>query len=105
LPLSLGTSLNAKTEQITFYIVDMVYPYNDIMGWGSINKLEASVHGLYMCMKFLGPQGMITVYRDQQVTRNIKRDFVLGQHNVHCLTTESEDLINLRPIKEETIWA
>jgi hypothetical protein len=54
----------------------MVYPYNSIMGRGSINKFEAAIHGLYLCMKILGPQGMITVYGDQQTTRNIERDFV-----------------------------
>jgi hypothetical protein len=49
------------------------------MGHGSISKFEAAIHGLYLCMKILGPQGMITVYDDQQTTRNIKRDFVPGQ--------------------------
>jgi hypothetical protein len=33
----------------------MVYPYNDIMGRGSINKLEIAIHGLYRCMKIIGP--------------------------------------------------
>jgi hypothetical protein len=61
------------------------------MGRGSINKFETVIHGLYLCMKILGPQGVITVYRDQQEARNIERDCVLGQHNVHCLTTERED--------------
>jgi hypothetical protein len=53
--LSLGTAPNARTEQVTFDIVDMVYPYNAIMGRGSINKLEAAIHGLYMCMTIIGP--------------------------------------------------
>jgi hypothetical protein len=52
----------------------MVYPYNAIMGQGSINKLEAAIHGLYMCMKIPGPQGVITIYGDQQVARNIERE-------------------------------
>jgi hypothetical protein len=39
----------------------MVYPYNAIMGRGSINKFEAAIHGLYLCMKIPGPQGAITV--------------------------------------------
>jgi hypothetical protein len=68
----------------------MVYPYNAIMGRGSINKFEAAIHGLYLCMKILGPQGAITVYGNQQATRNIERDFVLGQRNVHCLTAQRE---------------
>jgi hypothetical protein len=32
----------------------MVYPYNTIMGRGSINKFEAAIHGLYLCMKIPG---------------------------------------------------
>jgi hypothetical protein len=68
----------------------MVYPYNAIMGRGSINKFEAAIHGLYLCMKILGPQGVITVYGNQQTARNIERDFVPGQRNVHCLTTQCE---------------
>jgi hypothetical protein len=57
LPLSFGVAPNARSEQITFDIVDMVYPYNAIMGRGSINKFEAAIHGLYLCMKIPGPLG------------------------------------------------
>jgi hypothetical protein len=70
--------------------VDMVYPYNAIMGRGSINKFEAAIHGLYLCMKIPGPLGAITVYGNQQTARNIERDFVPGQRNVHCLTAQRE---------------
>jgi hypothetical protein len=59
------------------------------MGRGS-NKFEAAIHGLYLCMKIPGPQGVITVYDNQQTARNIQRDFVPGQRNVHCLTTQCE---------------
>jgi hypothetical protein len=65
LPLSFGVAPNARSEQVTFNIVDMVYPYNAIMGRGLINKFEAAIHGLYLCMKILGLQGVITVYGDQ----------------------------------------
>jgi hypothetical protein len=90
LPLSFGVAPNARSEQITFDIVDMVYPYNAIMCHGSINKFEAAIHGLYLCMKIPGPQGAITVYGNQQAARNIERDFVPGQRNVHCLTPQLE---------------
>jgi hypothetical protein len=63
---------------------------NGIMGRGSINKFEAAIHGLYLCMKISGPQGMITVYGNQQTARNIERYFVPGQRNVHYLTTQRE---------------
>jgi hypothetical protein len=101
LPLSFGAAPNARSEQITFDIVDMVYPYNAIMGHGSINKFEATIHRLYLCMKIPCPQGVITVYGDQQAARNIERDFVLGQCNVHCLKVEHEDNNSPRPTKHK----
>jgi hypothetical protein len=79
----------------------MVYPYNAIMGRGSINKFEAAIHGLYLCMKILGPQGTITVYDNQQTARNIERDFVPSQRNVHCLTTQREVSEATRPAANE----
>jgi hypothetical protein len=56
LPLSFGTTHNARSKQVTFDIVDMVYPYNAIMGRGSINKLETAVHERYLCLKILAPK-------------------------------------------------
>jgi hypothetical protein len=83
----------------------MVYPYNAIMGWGSINKFEAAIHGLYLCMKIPGPQGVITVYGNQQIARNIERDFVPGQRNVHCRTAQREGFEGTRPVADEKVKA
>jgi hypothetical protein len=105
LPLSFDTTPNARSEQVTFDIVDMVYPYNAIMGRGSINKFEAAIHRLYLCMKILGPQGAITIYRDQQAAMNIKRDFVLDQCNVHYLTIECKDTISPHTTKSKKVNA
>jgi hypothetical protein len=90
LPLSFGVPPNARSKKVTFDIVDMVYPYNAIMGRGSINKFEAAIHGLYLCMKISGPQGAITIYGNQQTASNIEKDFVPGQRNVHSPTTQRE---------------
>jgi hypothetical protein len=105
LHLSFGVAPNARSEQVTFDIVDMVYPYNTIMGRGSINKFEAAIHGLYLCMKIPDPQGVITVYGNQQTARNIERDFVPGQRNVHCLTTQREVSEATRPTTDEKVKA
>jgi hypothetical protein len=75
------------------------------MGRGSINKFEAAIHSLYLCMKILGPQGVITLYGDQHTTRNIKRDFVLGQRNVHYLTAEHEGFKSNCPVEDEKVKA
>jgi hypothetical protein len=80
----------------------MIYPYNAIMGRGSINKFEAAIHGLYLCMKISNPQGMITAYGNQQTTCNIEKDFVLGQRNVHCLTAKSKDGTKTVPLDPAT---
>jgi hypothetical protein len=83
----------------------MVYPYNAIMGCGSINKFEAAIHGLYLCMKIPGPQGVITIYGDQQTTRNIKRNFVPGKRNIHCLMAEREGFESKRPVEDKKVNA
>jgi hypothetical protein len=101
LTLSFGVAPNARSEQVTFDIVDMVYPYNAIMVRGSINKFEAAIHGLYLCMKILGPQGAIIVYGNQQAAHNIERDFVPGQRNVHCLTAQHEVPESASPTAKE----
>jgi hypothetical protein len=101
LPLSFGVAPNARSEQVTFDIVDMVYPYNAIMGWGSINKFEAAIHGLYLCMKIPGPQGAIIVYGNQQAAHNIEIDFVPGQRNVHYLTAQREVPESASPTAKE----
>jgi hypothetical protein len=83
----------------------MVYPYNTIMGRGSTNKFEAAIHGLYLCMKIPGPQGVITVYGNQQNACNIERDFIPRQHNIHCLTTQREGFEGTRPVADKKVKA
>jgi hypothetical protein len=56
-------------------------------------------------MKISGPQGVITVYGNQQTARNIERDFVPGQRNVHCLTTQREVFEGTRLVADEKVKA
>ena len=74
LAVSFGDTANARTEHITFDVVEMPYPYRAILGRGTINKFEAIVHQLYLCMKIPAPAGVITVRGDQQLVRDIERD-------------------------------
>jgi hypothetical protein len=105
LPLSFGVAPNARSDLVTLDIVDMVYPYNAIMGQGSINKFEAAIHRLYLCMKIPGPQAMITVCGNQQTAHNIERDFVPGQQNIQCLTTQREVFEGTRPVTNKKVKA
>src|SRR6185312_8204724 len=66
----------------------MNYPYLAIFGRGLINKFEAVVHQLYLCMKMPASRGIITVCGNQQLARDIERGVAPGQRNVHVLEAE-----------------
>jgi hypothetical protein len=51
MPITFGYVHNTRTEQVVFDIVDMEYPYNAIIGRGTLNAFEAILHPAYLCMK------------------------------------------------------
>jgi hypothetical protein len=48
LPVSFGTVQNARTEYLSFDVVEMYYPYNGILGRGFLNKFEAAIYQAYV---------------------------------------------------------
>ena len=71
--MSFGTQANARTEYITFDIVDLYYPYNAILGRGFTTKFNAALHMAYLCMKIPALHGIITVRGSQKEARNIEK--------------------------------
>lgn len=71
LPVSFGRGWGARTEQVTFDVVDLPYAYNAIMGRGSLNMFGAALHQNYLCMKMPGPAGVISIRGDQLAARKI----------------------------------
>jgi hypothetical protein len=63
--VSFGTPKNARTEYITFDVVDMTYPYNVIFGSGLLNTFEADLHSAYFCLKISATFGVITIFGNQ----------------------------------------
>jgi hypothetical protein len=49
--VSFSSLSNARTEYITFDVVDMSYPYNAIFRRDLLNTFEAALHSLYLCLK------------------------------------------------------
>jgi hypothetical protein len=90
LPISIGTPQNPHTEYITFHVVDMLYPYNAIFGWGLLNTFEAAQHLGYLCLKVPATFSIITVFGNQKEARNIEYGFALGHKNVHILREDTE---------------
>jgi hypothetical protein len=69
LPATFGYVHNAITEQVVFDIVDMDYPYNAIIGRGTLNAFEEVLHPAYLCMKIPSDQGPVVVHGSQEVAR------------------------------------
>jgi hypothetical protein len=91
LPVSFDTPSNARTEYITFNVVDISYPYNAIFGRGLLNTFEAALHSLYLCLKVPTTLGVISFHGNKKDTRNIEQGFAPGHRNVNCLQDEKED--------------
>ena len=96
LPVSFGDLSNPRTELVSFDVVEMNYPYNAIFGRGLINKFEAIVHQLYLCMKLPAIKGVIAVRGNQQLARDIERVVAPGQRNVHLVEADRKT----PPLKE-----
>jgi hypothetical protein len=90
LPVSFGDLENARTESLTFDVVDIYHPYLAIFGRGFMNKFDAVIRQQFLCMKMLAPKGVITVFGNQQEARNIEKGHTPGQTNVYQLKVADE---------------
>ena len=60
--VTFGYVHNTRTEHVIFDIVDMEYPYNAIIGRGTLNAFEAILHPAYLCMKIPSPGAPLLLY-------------------------------------------
>jgi hypothetical protein len=61
-----------------------------IFGRGFMNKFDAVIRQQFLCMKIPAPKGVITVFGDQQETRNTEKGHAPGQTNVYQLNSPEE---------------
>jgi hypothetical protein len=69
MPITFGYVHNTRTKHVVFDIVDMDYPYNAIIGRGTLNVFEAILHPTYLCMKIPSEQEPIVVHGSQGAVR------------------------------------
>jgi hypothetical protein len=81
---------NARTESLTFDVVDIYHQYLVIFGRGFMNKFDAVIRQQFLCMKMPAPKGVITVFGNQQEARNIEKGHTPGQKNVYQLKAADE---------------
>jgi hypothetical protein len=82
--ITFGYVHNTRTEQVVFDIVDMEYPYNEIIGQGSLNAFEVILHSAYLCMKIPSDQGPIVVHGSQEAARRAEGSWTDSKaiHNI-----------------------
>ena len=91
----------------------MEYPYNAIIGRGTLNAFEAILHPTYLCMKIPSEQGPIAVQGSQEAARRVEgatenfQDSIENQLLFNILNTR---IINLTkesncPIIEGTVYS
>jgi hypothetical protein len=84
MPVTFGFVHNTRTEQVVFDIVDMEYPYNAIIGRGTLNAFEAILHPAYLCMKIPSEQGPIAIHGSQEAARKAEGNWTDSKaiHNI-----------------------
>jgi hypothetical protein len=84
MPVTFGFVHNTRTEQVVFDIVDMEYPYNAIIGRGTLNAFEVILHPAYLCMKIPSEQGPIAIYGSQEAARKAEGNWTDSKaiHNI-----------------------
>jgi hypothetical protein len=82
--LTMPVTLLTWSEQVVFDIVDMEYPYNAIIGRGTLNAFEAILHPSYLCMKIPSKQGPIVVHGSQEAARRAEGNWIDSKviHNI-----------------------
>jgi hypothetical protein len=84
MPITFGYVHNTRIEQVVFDIVNMEYPYNAIIGRGTLNAFEAILHPTYLCMKIPSDQGPIAVHGSQEAARRAEGNWTDSKaiHNI-----------------------
>jgi hypothetical protein len=62
----------------------MEYPYNAIIGRGTLNAFEAILHPAYLCMKIPSKQGPIAIHGSQEAARKAEGNWTDSKaiHNI-----------------------
>jgi hypothetical protein len=84
MPVTFGFVHNTRTEQVVFDIVDMEYPYNAIIGHGTLNAFKEILHPAYLCMKIPSDQGPIAIHGSQEAARKAEGNWTDSKeiHNI-----------------------
>jgi hypothetical protein len=65
LPVTFGTEVNFRTENVQFEVVEVNLPFNAIIGRPALYRFMAVAHYGYLVLKMPSPAGVLTVHSDR----------------------------------------
>jgi hypothetical protein len=83
--ISFSSLHNIHTENITFDVMEMNYPYNAIFIRGLLNTFKAVLPSLYLYLKVPVALEVISIHGNKKDARNIEQGFAPGHKNINCL--------------------
>ncbi|KAJ1268003.1 hypothetical protein BS78_07G103300 [Paspalum vaginatum] len=92
---------NPRTEFITFDVMDVNYPYNAILGRGTLNNFEAALYSAYLVMKIPAYKGVISVHGNQEDARRTEGNWCPGDRKIHNIEEEKAEAQKELIIKEK----
>jgi hypothetical protein len=102
--VTFGQDATMRTEDITFDVIDFVYPYNAIFGRNTINKFVAIIHQGYLLMKMPTTAGVISVYGSQEEARMDEKNTSVLNRQVHIIDeAEGNDVLPEAEQKAEAL--
>jgi hypothetical protein len=92
MPITFDYVHNTRIEQVVFDIVDREYPYNAIIGCGTLNAFKAILHPAYLCMNIPSDQGTMAVYGRQEAARRVEGNWTDSKsiHNIDEAETHQQ---------------
>jgi hypothetical protein len=101
MPVTYGYVNNTRTEDVMFDIVDMEFPYNVVIGRGTLNVFEEVLHSTYLCMKIPMNQGVILVCGSQEAARRIEGTLKEPKIVYNIDDAEAQIQDSEKPVKEK----
>jgi hypothetical protein len=101
MPITFGYVNNTRTEEVMFEIVDMEFPYNAIIGRGTLNVFKVVLHSTYLCMKIPSNQGAISVFGSQEATRRVEGTMQEPKIVYNIVEAKVEVQESEKPVKEK----
>jgi hypothetical protein len=100
MPVTFGYIHNTRTEKVVFYIVDMEYPYNAIIGRGTMNVFEVVLHPAYLCMKIPSNQVQFSYMEVKRLREELEEAEQIPKPSITLMKPKLRNSKNTKEIRQ-----